>query len=77
MKGLHELEDEVIECGGVLDGRDEGDQLALDLSSVDPLGGVQVSKHSSVQVKERRLKVKNFSGQAEAVRKEGKKGLVN
>lgn len=50
MKSLHELEDEIIECGGVLYGRNEGDQLALNLASVDPLRGVQVSEHGSIEV---------------------------
>lgn len=42
VQSLHQLEDEVIESGGVLDGRNERHQLALDLACSDTLGGVKV-----------------------------------
>ncbi len=68
MQGLHELEDDVIDSGRVLDGGDERDQLALDLSRIHALGGVQACKHGSVEMQQRRLHIKDFRRKAEPVR---------
>ena len=57
MQSLHELEDEVIECGRVLDGWNEGYKLTLDLASTDALGRVKVRDDGSIKVQQCRLKV--------------------
>lgn len=58
MQSLHELEDEIIECGRVLNGRNEGDKLTLDLASTDALGRVKVHHDGCIKVQQCRLQVK-------------------
>lgn len=67
VESFHELEDDVINGGRVLDGRDKGHQLALHLPRVHSLGGVKARKHGSVEMQQHRLKVKYFGGKAEPV----------
>ena len=73
MKSFHELEDDIIKSGRVLDSRDKGGEFTADLSEVSSLGRVQFRRDCCIEVQQRRLEVKHLGRETESI--EGRKRL--